>query len=117
MQFTDGRGGLTMLENVFIRYKKFSPSYQHKIILQHAMSAVQDIAPTDASIRVLLEETKNGYDGCIRISSSSGYFFAKSNASSLSALCFDLQYKIVRQLERWRELRYSSEQRDFRRAN
>jgi len=86
-------------------FKGFQPNSDLKSYCKQIYSRVENRAPSKCSKVAFVMKTKNGYEGLIRIVSSSGTFIVTSSSEKPNRLIDDLYLKFSQKISIWNKER------------
>lgn len=93
------------------KLKNLKLKERQKSQISNTVERIQNFAPKGSKISGNLKKESKFFEGNIRVSSKGGVFIAKAKSNSILSLMMALQAKLVRQLVRWKENRFSKRER------
>ncbi|MBC7457453.1 MAG: hypothetical protein H7235_04190 [Bdellovibrionaceae bacterium] len=96
------------MKNYFTK-SAVKPSQDDYMSCNQLMSAVDDLAPSDANVNAMIDRHADGtYHAFIAIQASCGKFFAEAKTTSLMTSLKQAQNKILSSLDTWKGTRFVS---------
>ena len=86
-------------------FKGFDPNQSLKSYCKQIYCQVEDKSPSSASKTAFVVKTKEGYEGLIRVVSSSGTFMVTSSHKQAQDLIDNLYSQFTRQISHWSQNR------------
>ena len=94
-----------------LEVKNLNLKERQKSQISSTLKRIQEISPNGAKISGHLKRESSVFEGNIRITSKAGVFFAKARSNNVLSLMLRLQSKLIRQLLKWKENRFSKRER------